>query len=249
MDSLTQGTEVQQNLHGGLTEMVARYMRNRFLEEVCKSGHVSLGFTEVTHPTVFIDSDGGILLWYLPSAISNTNQSITQLKAPLEQSFKRSNSRSWRNDINYFCDCADLKGTIDLSPAWFQQGHGPPNHCPEVSHLLKARMGLQGPRGWLADMAGVHALLSGALMVIHPRMYRAGKEALSHLSAKANAEADTDMISALSIWNNVYSSMSIMVNRATPYHTDINGRPSWLDMLLTVGDYKPLDFVIPTLDL
>ncbi|KIK20412.1 hypothetical protein PISMIDRAFT_105796, partial [Pisolithus microcarpus 441] len=198
-------------------------------------------------PTVFIDSDGGILLWYLPGAISNANQraiwqSITELKAPLEQSFKRSNSRSWWNDINYFCDHADLKGTIDLSPAWFQQGHG-------VSHLLKARTGLQGLRGWLADMAGVHTLLSGALMVIHPCMYHASKEALSHLSAKANAKANANMISALSIWNNVYSSMSIMVNHATPYHMDINGQPSWLDMLLTVGNYKPLDFVIPTLDL
>ncbi|KAI5989507.1 hypothetical protein EDD15DRAFT_2171287, partial [Pisolithus albus] len=60
---------------------------------------------------------------------------------------------------------------------------------------------------------------------------------------------DADMRSILPIWNSVYNSMSIMVNRATPYHTDVNGREPWLDMLITVGDYRPLDFVVPTLEL
>ncbi|KIK15625.1 hypothetical protein PISMIDRAFT_114784, partial [Pisolithus microcarpus 441] len=102
---------------------------------------------------------------------------------------------------------------------------------------------------WLVNMASIHTLLSGTLMVIHPPMYCARRQALGHLAAKANAEADMDMTSALSVWNTVYSSMSIMVNCTTPYHTDINGQPSWLDMLLMVGEYKLLDFVILTLAL
>ncbi|KAI5989711.1 hypothetical protein EDD15DRAFT_2147363, partial [Pisolithus albus] len=35
----------------------------------------------------------------------------------------------------------------------------------------------------------------------------------------------------------------------TPYHMDINGQEPWLDMLIMVGDYWPLDFVVPTLEL
>ncbi|KAI6039404.1 hypothetical protein EDC04DRAFT_2568459, partial [Pisolithus marmoratus] len=222
-------------------------------------------------PMVFIDSNGGILLWYLPSAISNANQStiwqsITQLRVPLQQGIKWSGSCSWQRNTNYFHESANLKGTTNLSPVWFQQGHGvcyteyqhnvillscsqPPNHCPEVSALLKTTAGVEGPCRWLADMAGIHALLSMTLMVIHPQMYHAGKQVLAYLATKANNEADMDMSSALSIWNTVYSSMSIMVNHATPYHMDVNGWSPWLDMLLMVGEYELLNFMIPTLDL
>ncbi|KAI6101889.1 hypothetical protein F5141DRAFT_1008665 [Pisolithus sp. B1] len=57
------------------------------------------------------------------------------------------------------------------------------------------------------------------------------------------------MSSILPIWNSVYNSVSIMVNHTTPYHTDINGWQQWLDMLIMVGNYPPLDFVITTLNL
>ncbi|KAI5987048.1 hypothetical protein EDD15DRAFT_2144726, partial [Pisolithus albus] len=85
--------------------------------------------------------------------------------------------------------------------------------------------------------------------IIHPRMHSARTEALCRLADKAEMEGDMDMVSALSIWNSVYSSLSVMVNHATPYHTDVNGQQAWLDMLLTVGDYQPLDFVLPALKL
>ena len=38
-----------------------------------------------------------------------------------------------------------------------------------------------------------------------------------------------------------------MANWATLFHTDINGRPQWFDLLITVGDYTGLDFAIPTI--
>ncbi|KAI6046546.1 hypothetical protein EDC04DRAFT_2597987 [Pisolithus marmoratus] len=300
MDGSNQGMEVQQNQNGEFTEMVATYMQQCFLEEVCKetralpdlslpfpmvceadhiiaiivaaynnqgkpynigytaadpqASNLSLSFSEVTSPMLFIDSYGGIILWYLPGAISKANQiaiwkSITQLRAPLMQSIKQYRTCSWQNDTNYFHESTNLKGTINLSPVWFQQGHGPPKHCPEVSHLLKTRTGAEGLCGWLADMTSIHALLSRTLMVIHPWMYDTSKQVLAHLAMKANNEANINMVSALSIWNTVYSSMSIMVNCATPYHMDANGWKPWLDMLLTVGEYKLLNFIIPTLDL
>ena len=33
----------------------------------------------------------------------------------------------------------------------------------------------------------------------------------------------------------------------TLFYTDINGRPQWFDLLITVGNYTGLDFAIPTI--
>ncbi|KAI6143750.1 hypothetical protein BKA82DRAFT_28660, partial [Pisolithus tinctorius] len=166
---------------------------------------------EITRPTVVIDKEGSILLWYLPNAISQAYQ-------------------NFRNDAN-------LKGAIDLSPAWFQQGRGPSNdaHHPEVSRLLKSKSQPKEVREWLQCTAGLQAVLSGALRIMHPKI------------SKAAERQDEDMEAVLPMWNSVYSSMSVMVNRASPAHKDTNGRKVWLDTLLTVGNYPRLHFLVPEL--
>ncbi|KAI6041602.1 hypothetical protein EDC04DRAFT_2601542 [Pisolithus marmoratus] len=150
-----------------------------------------------------LDENGNIKLWYLPGAINHIHQvinsqylniarysntskknvwdSLNILRSPLEKSAKKSRKRGWRKDQ-------------------------PPDFHPKVSKLLKSGKERNGARQWVNQMSEVHALLSGTLAVIHPRI-------------------------------------------ATPYHTDMNGREQWLDMLVTVGDYPPLDFVIPTFEL
>ncbi|KAI6097152.1 hypothetical protein EDD16DRAFT_1470035, partial [Pisolithus croceorrhizus] len=50
-------------------------------------------------------------------------------------------------------------------------------------------------------------------------------------------------------WSSIYSAMSVAVKCSTPYDTDINGWSSRLDILLTVGNYRPLYVVLPTLRL
>ncbi|KAI6022837.1 hypothetical protein PISMIDRAFT_101035, partial [Pisolithus microcarpus 441] len=120
------------------------------------------------------------------------------------------------------------------------------------SKLLKSWNTYNGVRRWVNDMTKFHALLSGMLSIIHLHMYAAGHEVLIHLNNIAKQQEDMDMGLILPIWNSVYNSMLIMVNHATPYHTDItdiNGWEPWLDMLITVGDYRPLDFIVPTLEL
>ncbi|KAI6158818.1 hypothetical protein EDD17DRAFT_1487873, partial [Pisolithus thermaeus] len=102
---------------------------------------------------------------------------------------------------------------------------------------------------WVDQMSKFHALLSGTLAVIHPHIYASGWEVLIRLGVDAQRWGDTDMSSILPIWNLVYTSVSIMANHATPYHRDVNGWQQWLDMLIMVGHYPPLDFVVPTLNL
>ncbi|KAI6145613.1 hypothetical protein BKA82DRAFT_3981435 [Pisolithus tinctorius] len=46
------------------------------------------------------------------------------------------------------------------------------------------------------------------------------------------------------MWNSVYSSMSVMVNRASPAHKDTNGQKVWLDTLLTISNYLWLHFLV-----
>ncbi|KAI6022312.1 hypothetical protein BKA83DRAFT_4493585 [Pisolithus microcarpus] len=183
-------------------------------------------------PTAVLDGNGNIKLWYLPGAIDHIYQKdvwdlLNVLRVPLEESLKKSCTHGWRNDQLLFCETADITGSIDLLPGWYQQGHGPPNFHPEVSRLLKS--------GWDGNGAS-----SGWIK---------WREALIHLNLEAKRREDTDMSSILPSWNTIYNSMSIMVNRATPYCTDINGWELWLDMLVMVGDYLPLDFIIPTLNL
>ncbi|KAI6137881.1 hypothetical protein BKA82DRAFT_3994189, partial [Pisolithus tinctorius] len=55
---------------------------------------------------------------------------------------------------------------------------------------------------------------------------------------------DQDMEVVLPMWNLVYSSMSVMVNCASPPHKDMNGQKVWLDTLLTIGNYPRLDFLV-----
>ncbi|KAI6141647.1 hypothetical protein BKA82DRAFT_4018647 [Pisolithus tinctorius] len=187
-------------------------------------------YAEIDCPTAVIDKEGNILLWYLPNAFGEAYQaeiwnSLGNLSIPLARSVKSNGAGGWRHDSNHFRPATDLKGAIDLSPAWFQQGHGPsnPSHHPEVSLLLKEKSGANETRQWLDSMAGLHTVLLGALRIMHPKMYLHGREALMRLRSMAVAWQDEDMQAILPIWNSVYSSMSLMVNRKSPPHKDTNG--------------------------
>ncbi|KAI6019930.1 hypothetical protein F5J12DRAFT_780975 [Pisolithus orientalis] len=163
-------------------------------------------YMEVTEPSILVTNSNTICIWYLLDALSpkrraNIWNHLHLLREPLQESIKAS-PQAWWMDKSYLCNNAELKGAINLSPAWFQQGHG-------------------------VD----------------------GREALIHLGKQAEQQVDSDMSSILPIWSSMYSSMSMMVNQATCYHRDVNGWDPWYDMLVTVGDYLPLDFVIPMLNL
>ncbi|KAI5999886.1 hypothetical protein F5J12DRAFT_784642 [Pisolithus orientalis] len=170
-------------------------------------------YTEVTEPSILAD------VW----------NCLHLLREPLQESIKAS-PQAWQMDKSYFCNNAELKGAINLSPTWFQQGHGPQNGFPEASWLLKSRMENTSTREWVDQMSNTNALLSAILHVIH-------LEALICLGEQAEQQADSDMSFILPIWSSTYSSM------------DINGWDPWYDMLVTMGDYPPLDFVIPMLNL
>ncbi|KAI6003268.1 hypothetical protein F5J12DRAFT_783694 [Pisolithus orientalis] len=227
-----------------LTDCIASYMKARFQEEAYHhpinigknwggktcNAEAAERYTEVTEPSILVTDSNTICIWYLPDALSpkrraNIWNCLHLLREPLWESIKAS-PQAWQMDKSYFCDNAELKGTINLSPAWFQQGHGvAPKWLP--GSLMAAQ--IQDRKHFYKGMDG--------------------REALIHLGKQVEQRVDSDMSSILLIWSSTYSSMSVMVNQATCYCRDINGWDPWYDMLVTVGNYLPLDFVIPTLNL
>ncbi|KIK94585.1 hypothetical protein PAXRUDRAFT_142530 [Paxillus rubicundulus Ve08.2h10] len=117
------------------------------------------------------------------------------------------------------CRVHDLQGCINVSPAWFQQGHMWPKHVPKVSVALKCTNSDDSDRKWVQNMDVPLAILSATLLVMHPDLYTAGPQAFLQIS---------DL---------VYSGTSVMVNHSIPWHRDLNSKPQWLNLLTTIGDY------------
>ena len=156
-----------------------------------------------------------------------------------------------------------LQDCINLSPTWFQQGQNVGQLSdagqvykfsmqgdtggPKVSSLLKTSQENNRARAWLNVMQEHAALLTASLVIMHPEMYAAGQEAMIWLSHWTVKQDDPDLWEVFPMWILMYNVISIMVNQASPFYTDVNGCPQWLDLLLTIGNYANLDFVIPTI--
>ncbi|KAG2351258.1 hypothetical protein BDR07DRAFT_1502119 [Suillus spraguei] len=127
------------------------------LLERCPPGHE--GTKVVDKPGTIIDASGTIIAWYLPDALTETTQkeimAATNLLGP---SLEKRLRKCW---VNSRC--------INLSPAWFQQGHKNLSDL-EVSASLK------GPssENILKAIARLAAITSAALRVMDPQQYFAG---------------------------------------------------------------------------
>ncbi|KAI6154793.1 hypothetical protein BKA82DRAFT_135219, partial [Pisolithus tinctorius] len=80
----------------------------------------------VTEPSILVTDSNTIRVWYLPDALSPKRR---VRKCRISYSTDLASPQAWRMDKSYFCDNAELKGAINLSPAWFQQGRGVSDHC------------------------------------------------------------------------------------------------------------------------
>ncbi|KAG2366907.1 hypothetical protein BDR07DRAFT_1479670 [Suillus spraguei] len=192
------------------------------LLERCPPGHE--GTKVVDKPATIIDVSGTIIAWYLPDALTETTQKEIRVATDLlGPSLEKSGSEN----------VGSTPGCINLSPAWFQQGHENLSD-PEVSASLK------GPssENILKAIARPAAIASAALRVMHPQQYFAGLRALSHLGDKAVSKELPQMPETLQYWASVFNSLSIISNRETPNHRDHLSIPECFDILTTVGNYS-----------
>ncbi|KDQ48874.1 hypothetical protein JAAARDRAFT_201381 [Jaapia argillacea MUCL 33604] len=86
--------------------------------------------------------------------------------------------------------------------------------------------------------------MSAILRVIHPKLYDAGRLALTRLMLE-----DKDVQDVLKVWPSVYSAMSVISNHLTPPHLDTQSQASWYDLLATVRPYPDAAMELPRLGL
>ncbi|KIK79257.1 hypothetical protein PAXRUDRAFT_161763, partial [Paxillus rubicundulus Ve08.2h10] len=79
-------------------------------------------------------------------------------------------TNKWWMDSTLFWRDSKLVGTVNLSPAWFQQGHSwfMFKHPLEASVLLKPGRNKEEAKQWLATIFKAHSHLSAAMGIMHP---------------------------------------------------------------------------------
>ena len=110
---------------------------------------------------------------------------------------------------------------------------------PQVS----ANFRLPAALDWLDTISESNAILSAILAVIHPHLYDAGWQTTKCL--RGTAEIDPQDL--LSRWASVFSGVSVISNRTTPPHRDLNSRAHWYDILATLGSYRGCNLELPGL--
>ncbi|KAG1821275.1 hypothetical protein EV424DRAFT_1322432, partial [Suillus variegatus] len=223
--------------------------REARLLERCPPGHE--GKRLVDEPAIILDASGAIIAWYLPDALTDTYpgeiKEATDLLAPSLKKSVRADG-NWRTNQRLFNrgseDVGATPGCINLSPAWFQQGHENVSD-PEVSASLK------GPscENILKAIARPAAIASAALRVMHPEQYWAGLRTLSNLGNIAVSKDLPQMPEALQYWASVFNTLSIISNRETPHHRDHMSIAECFDILTTVGNYSNARMTMPNLQL
>lgn len=123
----------------------------------------------------------------------------------------------------------------------------------DVSIPLKAKAG-DASLNWCRATKSFSELLGGILSIIHPELYYIGREAMTRLSSEPASggpwvahEEVPRLHDILTAWGHPWTAVSVMVNRATPFHRDVNGRNPWMDLLVTIGEYQQGRLELPGL--
>jgi hypothetical protein len=108
------------------------------------------------------------------------------------------------------------------------------HELPQVSATLKFE---DSPgRQWLQANTELSALCSGLLSIIHPEQWKIGDTAISCLGPATMRDAH-NLPGAIQDWIVPFSSLSVISNRETPLHQDVQGHRTWFDILATFGKY------------
>jgi hypothetical protein len=103
---------------------------------------------------------------------------------------------------------------------------------------------------WLESVQETSALLGAILFIMHPELYRKGMEAYRTILENPGLVKESGVVlELLTCWMSPFSGMSVLSNRETIFHRDVQSRNEWYDMLVTMGDYKNGMMELPGLGL
>ncbi|KAI6010803.1 hypothetical protein F5J12DRAFT_781786 [Pisolithus orientalis] len=224
------------------------------VDETWEAGHL------VAHPSsltgfvveamVILGTSDTIALWYLPSALTNDLQASLQTHMPatldpLHHALLKSMiSGSWQKNAEYFNQTSWSLGCLEFSPARHQEGHMVWLYYLRISADLQMDAGHE----WSQWSYLPAAILSSALLIMHPGLYDTGKQAMQSLDTWSN-QHNQDMQDALQHWLLVFTNVSIISNWTTPFFQDPHPQSNWYDMLVMVGNYEDCVLDIPMLGL
>jgi hypothetical protein len=111
-------------------------------EAALRKRHPPLNGFTASMPCIIIDMQGFILVWYLPGILTDSRQAglfflsdhsrkpdayqnaMSAAQEKLHPLLKiPPHGSSWRNDRKFYYPGEGPQGSVNLSPAWFQQGH------------------------------------------------------------------------------------------------------------------------------
>ncbi|KIJ63239.1 hypothetical protein HYDPIDRAFT_92670 [Hydnomerulius pinastri MD-312] len=182
----------------------------------------------ITNPFVVTDIKDHIILWFLPGIFTPSRQDAIMkvtngLKLVLS---KPKQVTGWRTDTKYYKSDAD-GGILNVLPAWHAQAH-------------EARPVQQ----WLRESETSFRLVDALLAIVHPELYRHSSAVREQLLAD---EEIMDLHELIRAWPTLFTAISVMYNRETPFHRDSKSAPQWYDLFLSVSSYTDAILELPTL--
>ena len=118
----------------------------------------------------------------------------------------------------------------------------------KVSTHLKTMTGLGAC--WLKQTKDFTALVGGILSIIQLDLYQLGCQALQNLSENPDlTDNPVELLCALQSWYSPFSALTVISNRLTPFHQDLQGWPEWFDMLIALGECLHGQLSLPGLGL
>ncbi|KAG2030059.1 hypothetical protein BDR03DRAFT_879317 [Suillus americanus] len=226
--------------------------REARLLERCPPGHEGTKLIDI--PVTILDASGAIIAWYLPDALTDATQkeiwAATDLLAPMLKTSIKADG-IWRTNQEWFTlhfeNDVLTPGCLNLSPAWFQQGH----EVGSDEMRISVSASLKGPSSEdiLKAIARPAAIATAALRVMHPQQYWTGLQAFASLGDKAGSKELLKMSETLQYWAMVFNILTIICNRETLNHRDHSSILECFDILTSVGNYSNAQMSIPSLQL
>ncbi|KIK73634.1 hypothetical protein PAXRUDRAFT_177916, partial [Paxillus rubicundulus Ve08.2h10] len=87
---------------------------------------------------------------------------------------------------------------------------------------------------WLRDSETSFKLVDALLAAVHPELYRHSSAVRKQLLAN---EEIADLNELIKAWPTVFTAISVVHIRETPFHHDSKLAPQWYDLFLSVGSY------------
>ncbi|KAF8834443.1 hypothetical protein BDN67DRAFT_914994, partial [Paxillus ammoniavirescens] len=97
---------------------------------------------------------------------------------------------------------------------------------------------------WLRDSETSFKLVNALLTTVHPELYRHSSTVREQLLAN---EEIVDLHKLIKAWPTVFTAISVVHNRETPFHYDSKSAPQWYDLFLSIGSYTNAILELPVL--